>query len=455
MPRIDQWGTARTTPTSSDLIPAWGTDNKPYRYSVNTLLSDRVSTDQIGAANGVASLGNDGKVPNAQLPPLDYIPTSQIGATNGVASLGNDGKVPNAQLPAISTSLSTVNQSSTSLEITTGLGTNAMLLPATASLAGLLTATDKSKLDSIAPGATVNLLDSQLLSRSNHTGTQSVSTITTNSSDIILGRTSANGGSVQEIPINAGQLVGRGSSGSIGSLSLGTGLNLSGNVLSVLGNDGGGLQSWTQIGTTAPLTSASEITQQTGGGSYVCNASGCTITAPQGTATALELANISTNNLRNFILECEILAPNSSSLPISIYFGLYVKSATAGTARTYCTIETGTSGQSNSITPPCNVSSVATTPPTTLINGAFFSQTSSNVWRKYRHRFNDGVISAFVNGVLLTENFWASSGATCNFTNAIIKPYIGVINNQVSGGNRTVSFRNFKLWQLTGLVEPA
>ncbi len=83
-----------------------------------------------GAANGVASLGSDGKVPADQLPTgsggvasfngrtgavtpqaSDYTPaligalaTSARGAANGVASLGSDGKVPTAQLPSLTVS---------------------------------------------------------------------------------------------------------------------------------------------------------------------------------------------------------------------------------------------------------------------------------------------------------------------------------------------------------------
>lgn len=72
-----------------------------------------------GAANGVATLGPDGKVPSAQLPSssvtsvndktgavtlaasdVGAIPTAQKGAANGVATLGADSKVPSSQLPA-------------------------------------------------------------------------------------------------------------------------------------------------------------------------------------------------------------------------------------------------------------------------------------------------------------------------------------------------------------------
>ena len=71
-----------------------------------------------GVADGVATLGSDGKVPGAQLPTaavtsvngetgavsldaadVGAIPLSQKGAASGVASLGTDGKVPSGQLP--------------------------------------------------------------------------------------------------------------------------------------------------------------------------------------------------------------------------------------------------------------------------------------------------------------------------------------------------------------------
>lgn len=80
-----------------------------------------VSAADKGKPNGVAGLGSDGKVPQAQLPEMDYapashatnknnphgvtaaqvgaIPTSQKGAKNGVASLDANGKVSEGQLP--------------------------------------------------------------------------------------------------------------------------------------------------------------------------------------------------------------------------------------------------------------------------------------------------------------------------------------------------------------------
>jgi hypothetical protein len=61
--------------------------------------------------------------------------------------------------------------------ITSSTGTNASLPGATTAAAGLLSAADKAKLNGISAGATVNSTDAALLSRSNHTGTQAISTV--------------------------------------------------------------------------------------------------------------------------------------------------------------------------------------------------------------------------------------------------------------------------------------
>lgn len=76
-----------------------------YRISTaETGLGGKISSSEKGSANGVATLGFDGKVPSSQLPPLDYIPTSERGAAGGVAGLDEAGKVPAAQLPSCITS---------------------------------------------------------------------------------------------------------------------------------------------------------------------------------------------------------------------------------------------------------------------------------------------------------------------------------------------------------------
>ena len=133
------------------------TNNKSNPHGVTAAQVGAIPASQKGAAGGVASLGSDGKVPEEQLPEMDYdpagsaagvqanltshinnksnphgvtaaqagavpttrkinnkalssdvtlgaadvgaIPSAQKGTAGGVASLGSDGKVPSGQLP--------------------------------------------------------------------------------------------------------------------------------------------------------------------------------------------------------------------------------------------------------------------------------------------------------------------------------------------------------------------
>ena len=58
-----------------------------------------IPVSEKGAAGGVATLDNGGKVPMEQLPEMDFIPDSEKGKANGVATLGTDGKLTDAQVP--------------------------------------------------------------------------------------------------------------------------------------------------------------------------------------------------------------------------------------------------------------------------------------------------------------------------------------------------------------------
>ena len=85
-------------------IVGFGPDGKAVAQDKPTYAASEVGaipTTEKGAANGVATLGADGKVPSAQLPSLDYVPTSEKGAANGVATLGADRKIPAEQLPTM------------------------------------------------------------------------------------------------------------------------------------------------------------------------------------------------------------------------------------------------------------------------------------------------------------------------------------------------------------------
>jgi hypothetical protein len=63
-----------------------------------------VVTGQVGAAGGVATLDNSGKVPLAQIPTIAYSSlsgTPALATAGGLATLDNSGKVPAGQLPTI------------------------------------------------------------------------------------------------------------------------------------------------------------------------------------------------------------------------------------------------------------------------------------------------------------------------------------------------------------------
>lgn len=65
-------------------------DQNTFRENILTLNTDKIETSLIGAANGIASLGSDSKVPIIQIP---------IAVANGVASLDGSTKIPIAQIP--------------------------------------------------------------------------------------------------------------------------------------------------------------------------------------------------------------------------------------------------------------------------------------------------------------------------------------------------------------------
>lgn len=64
-----------------------------------------VPADEKGKPSGVATLGEDGIVPDGQLPDMDYVPISDKGKPDGVATLGPDGRIPTSQIPAGSAGL--------------------------------------------------------------------------------------------------------------------------------------------------------------------------------------------------------------------------------------------------------------------------------------------------------------------------------------------------------------
>lgn len=65
----------------------------------------------------------------------------------------------------------------TTVTVASDTGTDAVLPAASSTLAGVMPAADKAKLDGVAAGATANSPNATLLARANHTGTQAISTV--------------------------------------------------------------------------------------------------------------------------------------------------------------------------------------------------------------------------------------------------------------------------------------
>ncbi|TXG77816.1 hypothetical protein E6P97_00960 [Patescibacteria group bacterium] len=126
----------------------------------NQLVNRPTIPTALGALTDVSTTGAaSGQV-------LKYDGTGWYPAPDDTSSGGGGG---NTNLSA--------SANATSVTVLSDTGTDATLAAATTSIAGVMTAADKTKLDGVATGATANATNAQLRDRSTHTGTQAISTV--------------------------------------------------------------------------------------------------------------------------------------------------------------------------------------------------------------------------------------------------------------------------------------
>jgi len=128
----------------------------------------RGTTSQWAAANPILLLGEPGIDTTENKVKYGDGVTAWIGLAFSGGGGGGGGGGANLSVTTTSTTIIVASDS----------GTDATLATASGSVAGIMTATQFTKLDGIATGATANSSDATLLARANHTGTQAWSTIT-------------------------------------------------------------------------------------------------------------------------------------------------------------------------------------------------------------------------------------------------------------------------------------
>ncbi|GGH24614.1 hypothetical protein FAZ19_16305 [Sphingobacterium alkalisoli] len=102
---------------------------------------------------------------------------ASLSAGTGIGYNSSTGVISNTS-PNLPSNLAVGSRTTTTVPITNSDGTGVTIPVSSTTLAGVMSSTDKVKLDGIATGATVNSTDAQLRDRATHTGVQAISTVT-------------------------------------------------------------------------------------------------------------------------------------------------------------------------------------------------------------------------------------------------------------------------------------
>lgn len=250
-------------------------------------------------------------------------------------------------------------------------GTDATLTLADGTNSGLMTPADFTKLAGVATGATANSSDATLLARANHTGTQTLSTISdagtlaslSSVSTANIGANQVTYGKLQQA--SAGKLLGRNTSGAgdVEEMGAADGLQIVGTNVTIA--DGGITNAKMDIGsvtnTNIVTMAASKLTGQVSvaaGGTGLTGGTSGGVPYYSGAATIASSAALTAAEL--------VLGGGPAAAPVSLALGAsnqVLGVDNAGTAHEYKTIA---AGSGITVTPTANTLTIAATATTTF-----------------------------------------------------------------------------------------
>ena len=150
-----------------------GVTNKYYTATEKTKLNTIEDGAQVNTVTSVA-----GKTGNVVLSTSDISEGSKLFYTDARVTSNSSVIANTAKVSNVSTNLSIGTRTANTLNVNSSDGANVIIPASSNTLAGLMTSTDKARLDGTESSLQLDTRDTNNRKRANHTGTQSLSTIT-------------------------------------------------------------------------------------------------------------------------------------------------------------------------------------------------------------------------------------------------------------------------------------
>jgi hypothetical protein len=153
--------------TSTDKTKLDGMASGATANATNAELRDRGTHTGLQLASTISDFASAARV---------QVLGAVVAGTNITATTSGTGATAVTTIAAAGTNISST-RTMTAVTVTSSTGGSGSIPAATTSLAGVMTSTDKTKLDGIASGATANATNAELRNRDTHTGSQPASSI--------------------------------------------------------------------------------------------------------------------------------------------------------------------------------------------------------------------------------------------------------------------------------------